>query len=423
MKKIILFLLLTISTNLTAQTNFHQIRYIQDGGTKNVAIKAFAKNGDYLYAASHFHDSYLKTYNIKDPGTMYLTDSIKYIYDDRNIYDLFIEGNKLYAIGTKGLTIYSLTDPAKPTQTAFITKVMDGKDEKKLNAECAVKSGNTLLCENGWNELVSMNISNTSQPVYNGRIGHTGIMKDIKLINSSTALFCDGYNAYMLNFSNPAKLTKTTITIDGEPDAICYNPEKKVAYISATSSNGKWTGIYIIDVETNQKVSSINLRSYDSEARDMSLKDSETLLLGTYDGLMVLDVSDINETKVIEYFKTPYFGGAKEAIISIDDSYFIAANYDDIIAYKWGPGGGSGINDISDEAITIFPNPVKDKLIIKGLNYNSTISIYDINGKLVYKNKAITNEVDIRNLKNGLYTIKIEDKNHNHAVIKKIIKH
>jgi len=418
MKQLLLILSLAISTNLIAQTNFHQVKYIK-ASTNDVAIKAFIKNGNYLYVASNFSSSYLKTYNIQDPETMYLTDSIKYLSTDRNIYDLFIDGNNLYAIGEKGLTIYSLSNPAKPTQTAFITKVMDGTTERILKSWSGVKSGNIYLCESGWAGLMSVNISNTSQPIYNNITTYSGVMTDIKLINSSTALLCDGYDAYKLNFANPTNLTKTKITILGDPSAICYNSTKNVAYIASTSSSGSWTRLYVLDINTNLKTDSIDLYSYDIDVKDMSLKNSDTLLLGTDNGLMILKVSDINNTSVVEYFDTPYYGGAEDGIISINNNYFIASSYSDIVVYKWGPGG-DGINDILGEAITIFPNPANNRLTINGLDHNSTISIYDINGKLVYKSEAITNQIDISNFQNGIYAIKIESENH--VIIKKIIK-
>ena len=56
--------------------------------------------------------------------------------------------------------------------------------------------------------------------------------------------------------------------------------------------------------------------------------------------------------------------------------------------------------------ISIYPNPVNDKLFIQGLFDVSKVTIYDVLGKLVLS-KTNTSEIDVTNLKKGIYTIKI----------------
>lgn len=59
-------------------------------------------------------------------------------------------------------------------------------------------------------------------------------------------------------------------------------------------------------------------------------------------------------------------------------------------------------------SINIFPNPTKNIIFVNGLKENTKISIYDLNGKLVF-NKQITNkQIDISSFQNGIYAIKIE---------------
>ena len=65
-------------------------------------------------------------------------------------------------------------------------------------------------------------------------------------------------------------------------------------------------------------------------------------------------------------------------------------------------------NDITNDQITLYPNPVKKELKIDG--EFTTIEIYDAIGKLVlgpYSKKSI----DISSLKNGLYTAILKTKN------------
>jgi len=58
----------------------------------------------------------------------------------------------------------------------------------------------------------------------------------------------------------------------------------------------------------------------------------------------------------------------------------------------------------------IFPNPVKNGLVNIQSQSNTikNISIYDVTGRKVYQNKTTTNQLNISNLKIGLYFVKVK---------------
>ena len=72
----------------------------------------------------------------------------------------------------------------------------------------------------------------------------------------------------------------------------------------------------------------------------------------------------------------------------------------------WGTCPALGVDDQKLTNISIYPNPVNDKLFIQGLSGVSEISIYDVLGKLVLSNTT-SSEIEVSNLKKGIYTIKI----------------
>ncbi|GAA4304712.1 hypothetical protein GCM10023163_29160 [Aestuariibaculum suncheonense] len=84
-----------------------------------------------------------------------------------------------------------------------------------------------------------------------------------------------------------------------------------------------------------------------------------------------------------------------------------------------------GINDAPTKKIStmrIYPNPAKHILNIKSLENINAISIYDVTGKQVLSFNSITrNQLNISNLKNGIYVVKMQDSNHNYEVKKLII--
>jgi len=72
--------------------------------------------------------------------------------------------------------------------------------------------------------------------------------------------------------------------------------------------------------------------------------------------------------------------------------------------------GITGINGIDNQIIAIYPNPATTTLYINGLTQISTVSIFDLNGKILFNNRISDNQVDISHLSNGIYSIKIEAK-------------
>jgi len=64
-------------------------------------------------------------------------------------------------------------------------------------------------------------------------------------------------------------------------------------------------------------------------------------------------------------------------------------------------------------AVNVFPNPVKDKLNISGLIYESIISIYDVNGRLLIREKSSSegNIIDVNNFQSGIYILEVRNGN------------
>ena len=88
-----------------------------------------------------------------------------------------------------------------------------------------------------------------------------------------------------------------------------------------------------------------------------------------------------------------------------------------------GNSGGGGFSYIrsTDQAlgidkyenskkITIYPNPSSDILFFNNSLLDKNVEVFDLTGKrLLEIKKSSTNSIDIRNLKKGMYFIKIED--------------
>ena len=77
------------------------------------------------------------------------------------------------------------------------------------------------------------------------------------------------------------------------------------------------------------------------------------------------------------------------------------------------------IDGQSQSDISIYPNPVIDKLFVQGLSNPTKISVYNILGKLVFS-KTTSSEINVDNLQNGIYIVKIVD--NQKEIVRKFIK-
>ncbi len=65
------------------------------------------------------------------------------------------------------------------------------------------------------------------------------------------------------------------------------------------------------------------------------------------------------------------------------------------------------IIDSNDEAISLYPNPVVDKLFIGSDKHFSSLEIYDVNGRLLLSKKNIVGFVDVSMLSHGQYLLNL----------------
>ena len=120
-------------------------------------------------------------------------------------------------------------------------------------------------------------------------------------------------------------------------------------------------------------------------------------------------------TSDIYYFQAMKLQGDNKIILGggykIDDLY--RANFAlqrivvDLPSYN-------DINNYSSKELTVFPNPVKEILYFSN---DATFEIIDIQGKVILKSITPVNSINVRNLKNGFYFIRLDN-----SVVRKFIK-
>jgi len=81
--------------------------------------------------------------------------------------------------------------------------------------------------------------------------------------------------------------------------------------------------------------------------------------------------------------------------------------------------GTTGIVTINDKAVSVYPNPTNNILYVSGMQ-NANIQIFDLSGKLLINQQNADNQINVSNLQNGIYSVKIT--NESGTVIRKFVK-
>ena len=71
-------------------------------------------------------------------------------------------------------------------------------------------------------------------------------------------------------------------------------------------------------------------------------------------------------------------------------------------------GSTSSINsNVKSLQLRIYPNPATRKLNLAGIEEIQSVAIFDLQGKRVYFSQDVGNQIDVSNLKLGIYSIQV----------------
>jgi hypothetical protein len=203
------------------------------------SMARFTIVNDYLYAVANFG---LHTFNISNGSN---PQEVNFHSLPWNIETIFPFNNTLFIGSTSGMFIYSLSNPASPSQLSQFSHMTacDPVIADAQNAYVTLRTGNA--CQGTTNELDVLNISNLSSPsllkIYQMGNPH-GLAKDGNLL-----FICDGNNGFKIyNASDPLNLQLIRTISSLEPtDVILQN---KTALVIAKD------GLYQFDYSNQNNI-------------------------------------------------------------------------------------------------------------------------------------------------------------------------
>jgi len=173
--------------------------------------------------------------------------------------------------------------------------------------------------------------------------------------------------------------------------------------------------IEVFNTDTNNWENEYTM-SFSVSANALTVNGNNIYIIGDYSNLDNIDVLDTNDMSFRSFKNNMIDRRHFDAEIIDNKLYVIGGNTTSSFSSFLNSIQFSNINtsslSINDPIITnnllLYPNPVDDKLFIQGLQKETKVSIYNILGKLVLS-KTTSSEIDVNNLKTGIYFIKVTD--------------
>lgn len=190
-----------------------------------------------------------------------------------------------------------------------------------------------------------------------------------------------------LNITSPPELLSFTMTN-------CLSFNTNLDFSSSTKMTSFFiedTGIQSVDLSNNNVLTSIFVR--DNQLTDLNIKNGANNIITQFHATnnTNLDCINVDDENLSAAGNGVYANWLKDssAVYSENCAALSVDNYD-------------------NEKIILYPNPVNNSFTISNLDENSTINIFDLNGRLIQRFNKPQQGYNIKNLAKGMYLVKIK---------------
>lgn len=176
-----------------------------------------------------------------------------------------------------------------------------------------------------------------------------------------------------------------------------------------------------IDLSNNINLSELYCINNQLETLDLSQNTNLIVLHCRNNSFTELDMRNGNNDLILTF---DTMSNPELFCVSVDDVIYSESNWVNIdpqTSFSEDCSETLGINEVSElEDVTLYPNPATNQFQIKGLQEDTEITVYDINGRQIQKQTINPNQsVSIQEIPSGMYVVNIQ--NNSGAITKKLI--
>ena len=234
-------------------------------------------------------------------------------------------------------------------------------------------------------------------PAFNG----TGQMA--ANINGDKFAFAVLSRTMLFDFNKTTGILSNYIELVTDSQGLCFSPNCRYLYTSYPADN-----IWQFDLmASNIPASKTSVATPSSYAMQMQLAPNGKIYVtrNNLNSLAVISSPD-NPAATAGYQDNALSLGAgicKSGLPNIQNYWYQTCGFNSV----------DGITEQNKNSFSIHPNPANEIITIKSKNQlsYSSISIYDLSGKMVLELFTETEQIDISNLDNGIYFLELKNEN------------
>jgi len=421
-----------LNTNLTfvnASNNDLRVLYVKNGNNTNFT-DFYATNNpnltcilvdDPLYSTTNWTNIDSQTsFNTVSCGFTFVPDDnfeqalIDLTYDD--VLDDYVPTTNIDTVTTLDVSDSSISDLTGLEDFTALTELSCGLNNLSSLDISANTALTILYCESS--NLSSLDVSANTALVELDCSENNLSSLDTTTNTALTDLNCESNNISNLDISTNTALINLHC---GYNNLNGLNVTSNTALEQLFCQN---TTISSLNVSANTALTRLVCTNNNLTNLDVSFNTALINFNCQNNNLSSLNVKNGNNTNIIGFNAT---NNPNLTCIIVDNATYSTANWTAIDATSAFVNSQAecdalGIEDTNlEEAINIYPNPVKNNFTItnNGNFVINKITIHNLLGKIVYQANAIKNNIDISNLKEGIYLVKLNS--NTISVIKKII--
>lgn len=319
-------------------------------------------------------------------------------------------------IGKKGLQFGNASNPTGFPNT--VTEITAGSTTYQINSRVIVVNGDYVFMEAGSYGLMCLKYHPMAATFgdFKDLIQYDGIINSMEPVNDQTLVMVDGYNAYYINHTNPAALTKQQVLISGDPYAVAvYN---NYTFVSSNSTSGSTAWLYVLNNTTKTVAAQIDISSYGTKVGEMTVikpAATDALLYVTCNkGFMVFNIADPANPVFVTKTNVNGYSTQWEIMVTEDGKFVYTSIGEGIAVFSTDQTLDVSEKDPVKDILRLWPNPADQGVHVELESPNESsafqqIKIFDIYNQEIYVGNQLE-DIPTGNFQPGIYLLQVKGK-------------